>query len=225
MIGLGVLVFAILYIWLARMLVTKLPGMVNTERNKKIVRIVVWIIVLWYPVIDPAISYVVYRTYAAQHAAVKVYRTVCGVDRVLLIGGLHPSSVSECWVRRASGMACPDSKEDEYDALEYVEDGRIFEEKIGCGYPCRVTLQKSKSQYTLRHENVYKSSYISADKWTILGSDGEVLAYAQYVYWRGGGPMHMPIETNSHKVYDYLPKGERGLAAFIRTVLKPRIAN
>lgn len=225
MVGLGAIVFAIFYIWLARVLVTKLPGMANTERNKKVVRIVVWIIVLWYPVIDPAISFVVYKAYALQYADVKIYSTVENVDKVFL-DGLFPEAVSIRENKKAFSANGSERNDMAYDAVEYIGPGGVmYEERFDTGFKGRSVIREISAQYIVRRNKVLESRYMSSDKWTILNRGGETIASAQYVYWRGGGPMYFPIETSYHKVYDYSPKGESSLAILIHTVLKPKISN
>lgn len=224
MIGLGVFVFAILYIWLARMLVTKLPGMANTERSKNIVRIVVWLIVLWYPVIDPAISYVVYRTYAAQHAGVHIYETANDVDKVFL-DGLFPSSVAVRENRRAFNTDGADRNDMAYGIIDYVGPGGVmYEEKYETGHNGRIVLTDTNAKYKVTFVLVANTRYYKSFKCNVLSREGNVLGIWQYVYWHGGGPMYIPIESSAHKAYDYSPKSSLSLAEFIHTVLKPTIA-
>lgn len=224
MIALMLFAAIIVYIVLSFFILWLAPRFATTAKGKKWAVCIALSIVLWYPVVDPAISYVVYRTYAAQHAGVKIYRTVDNVDRVFL-DGLVPGSVSIRENKKAFATDGSERNNMAYDAVEYVGPGGVmYEERFDTGFMGRKVVRDISSTYFVKEETVLTSRYISSDKWTIHNRNGEILAYAQYVYWRGGGPMYLPITTDTHHVYDYLPKNEPSLAMLIHKVLKPRIA-
>jgi hypothetical protein len=225
MIALMLFAAIIVYIVLSFFILWLAPRFATTAKGKKWAVCIALFIVLWYPVVDPAISYVVYRTYAAQHAGVKIYRTVENVDKVFL-DGLFPEAVSIRENKKAFSANGADRNDMAYDAVEYIGPGGVmYEERFDTGFKGRSVIREISAQYIVRQNKVLESRYMSSDKWTILNRDGETIASAQYVYWRGGGPMYIPIETSYHKVYDYSPKGESSLAILIHTVLKPKITN
>jgi hypothetical protein len=225
MIGIGVFAFAILYIWLSRLLITKLPNLASTKRSKKVVRIVVWFIVLWYPVIDPAISYVAYRAYAFQHTGVHIYRTVEDVDKVFL-DGLYPVSVAIRENKNFFNYSAKDRGDMAYDVVEYVGPGGVlYKEVFNSGRSGRVVINTIESNYTVKYFNVIETRYLCSYKCVISSRNGEIIGSWQDVWWYGGGPMYNTIETSSHKVYATSLKGTLSLAQFIHKVLRPQVTN
>lgn len=225
MIGLGVLFGGILYLFASYAVLRFAYASASTKLGKCFAISIALVIVLWYPVIEPVRSYIAFKSYADKHAGVKIFRTVKDVDRVFL-DGLFPEAVSIRENKKAFSANGADRNDMAYDAVEYIGPGGImYEERFDTGFKGRSVIREIRAQYIVRKRNVLESRYMSSDKWTILHRDGETIASAQYVYWRGGGPMYIPIETSYHKVYDYSPKGESSLAILIHTVLKPKIAN
>jgi hypothetical protein len=227
MIGIGVFAFAILYIWLSRLLITKLPNLASTERNKKIARIVVWIIVLWYPVIDHAISYIVYKAYALQHAGPIIYHTVQNVERVHLTGLLRSGDVAIRWNKQAFPVSPEDRNSMAYDFVEYEEEGKIYEESCETGYNGRTILPESKAQFFISKRYVVESNYYRSLEYEIHNTDGKILATCQYVSWLGGGFHRLAsiieLGHSGGTTFEITPS-DYGRAKFIHTVLKPRIA-
>ncbi len=215
MIGLSLLVGLVLYIWLSVLIVWKTWNLASTKRFRIITRCITVFFVLWLPVTEPMISYVVYKNYADKHAGPKIYRTVQDVDRIHLDSHVSPDEVAiwgTAYGNKRNGMA--------YDYVEYELKGQIFE--MYFDRRNEPILQHSKSRYFVKSDHAIEARYYHAEEYVVYDYSGDILAICQYVTWCGGGFLGIEVEHTGkmcrgvQKEPDGYPVGK-----YIHSVLQP----
>ncbi|MDP3426503.1 MAG: hypothetical protein Q8S17_03900 [Humidesulfovibrio sp.] len=214
MIGIGALFAVILYLFVSYAVVRFAYASASNKLGKCLSTIIALMIVLWYPVIEPARSYHAFMAYASNHAGAKVYKQVNGVRSVFV-----ESHIGKSIGAVTTTGSIPEQQQDSrryYDFVEEVRPDGSFAAVYSNG--TIETISKTRSKYSVRWYKEFDTASFVVYTTEIKDQEGTTMAICREVSWLGAGPMRFHIA--GQRIFETIPS-DFDQVKFIQAVLRP----
>lgn len=213
--GVIIIVVGIVYLVIALFVLRFAYVAADTVIGKCLALFIALILICWYPVINPLLSYYSFLSYAKEHAKTKIFKTVSNVKSVALESPFT-ENIAAC--ERHNTIA--ETKADKrryYDYVEYVSENGSVTAVYSDGTHKKYVGQLS--QYSVRY---YKD--VETDEYTVYAVEikevnGDVMAISRQALWHGGHWMRIATD-DPVPIYKGIPE-DVDYAKFVQSVLKP----
>lgn len=220
MITLMLLGGAILYVLLASWIVRSAPTFATTEKGKKRAKIVALIIVLWFPVLEPLGSFLIFKTYGLLYSHATVFKSVNDVERIFSDAALGSNDLPYV---RDPALRVSNKKVRRYSYKEYYDPTRraYVELDLIRDVPVAV-IDKPKAKYFVIVSYSALPPFCDKRTYRITDSDGETLGEYVDIGWYGGH-MSMMVASMTHgRGHSGTHTPNQTFRDFIQTVLVPK---
>lgn len=211
----GVVLYVLLAIWIVR----NTPSLAATEKWKKRIKIITLIAVLYFPVIEPLGSFLIYQTYGLIYARATVYKTVQDVSRIYsedagvryLLPNVRDPRLKggKQKIRRYAFFEFYHSKRN-----SYVEQDLIHEVPI-------VDIDKPKSKYSITVQYSTLPPFCEKYTYVVVDTMGETLGEYVEVHWFGSHLNQWLASLTAGRGHSGTYSPDRPFHEYIQSVLVP----
>lgn len=213
--GMVVIPIAVIYIVISLLVLRFAYAAAGTVKGKCFSLLTALVLVLWYPVIDPLLSYYSFLSYAKEHAKVTIFKTSDNVKSVL-VEEPFPGNISGCETHNSQNSNDAVTR-NRYDFVEHdSKDGIII--SVYCD-GTNIKHVKPESHYFVRKYNELNTVDYSVYTIEIRELDGVIMATSRQVVWHGGHWMRVATDAPV-PAYKFIPEGLDS-GKFVRSVLRP----
>jgi hypothetical protein len=213
--GMVVIPIAVIYIVISLLVLRFAYAAVGTVKGKCFALLAALVLVLWYPVINPLLSYYSFLSYAREHAKTKIFKAAVNVKSVA-VKNPFPENIAIYERHKTQSEKFADKRK-YYEFIEYILSDGSIDAAYSDGTHKKYSKQKSnyRVRYYMETSNETYTVYVAE----ISEANGDVMATSRLVLWHGGHWMRMATDAPT-PIYKTLPE-DIDYAKFVQSVLRP----
>lgn len=219
MIGLMFFGGAILYVLLAIWIVRRSPALATTEKGKKGARIFALILVLWFPLLEPLGSFLIYKTYGNFIAHATIYKTAQGVDRIFIDGNNIDSKIMMKRDQNGKGATRKFAGYTYFEA--YSQRTHYYVEENTKILGPDSTIEKPRAKYFVKENVSQLQPFCEKRTLTITDNTGTVFGEYVEILWFGSHLSQWLASMTHGRGHAGTHYPDKSFREFIQSVLVP----